>query len=96
MFQTLWISSSHGIRGFEGSLVSDVLFIDILMEVLVLKKNHIFYDFLPSRIGNGFVEDHYATRYLTVSHQFINSIKISYIKIWQTNNNTTPTAAALV
>lgn len=38
MFQTLWISPSHGIRGFEGSLVSDVLFIDILMEVLVLKK----------------------------------------------------------
>lgn len=80
MFQTLWISPSHGIRGFEGSLVSDVLFIDILMEVLVL-KNHIFYDFLPSRIGNGFVENHYATRYLTVSHQFIYSIKISYIKI---------------
>lgn len=80
MFQTLWISPSHGIRGFEGSLVSDVLFIDILMEVLVLKKI-IFYDFLPSRIGHGFVEDHYATRYLTVSHQFIYSIKISYIKI---------------
>lgn len=84
MFQTLWISPSHGIRGFEGSLVSDVLFIDILMEVLVEKNIfyfHIFYDFLPSRIGNGFVEDHYATRYLTVSHQFIYSIKISYIKI---------------
>lgn len=84
MFQTLWISSSHGIRGFEGSLVFDVLFIDILMEVLVEKNIfyfHIFYDFLPSRIGNEFVEDHYATRYLTVSHQFIYSIKISYIKI---------------
>lgn len=42
MFQTLWISTSHGIRGLDGSLVSDVLFIDIFMKVLVEKKNHIF------------------------------------------------------
>lgn len=81
MFQTLWISTSHGIRGLDGSLVSDVLFIDIFMKVLVEKKKSYFYDFLLSRIGNGFVEDHYATRYQTVSHQFINSIKKSYIKI---------------
>lgn len=62
----LWIFFLYGIRGFEGLFVFDVLFIDILMEVLVLKKNYIFYDFLLLRIGNGFVEDYYVMRYLIV------------------------------
>lgn len=60
----IWISSSHGIRGLEWSLVSNVLFIDIHMKVLV-EKLPFFKISCCQGLGNGLVEDHYATRYQT-------------------------------